>query len=89
MAKSLFKLKHHEPFVFDGDNGKYEIPPLENLAYDDWKDVAALTGETDIKKLLDAYKAFFLAVCPELASEKIGDNQWLQFGNVYFEAMGE
>ena len=88
MAKK-FKLKHHEPFIFEGDNGKYEIPPLEKLSYEQWKDVAELANGADTKQMLDAYKAFFLNVCPELGNEKIGDNQWLQFGSMYFEAMGE
>lgn len=91
MAKTKrFKLVHHEPFIFEGDNGEHTIPPLERLAYDDWKEVAELAdGNTSTKKMLDAYKKFFLKVCPELADEDIGDNQWLQFGSVYFEAMGE
>ena len=93
MAKQKrFKLVHHEPFVFEGDKGEYSIPPLEELTYDDWKEVAGLltdTSKTDTKKLLDSYKSFFLKACPDLAEEAIGDNQWLQFGSVYFEAMGE
>ena len=92
MAKNKrFKLTHHEPFVFEGDKGEYEIPPLEKLTYDQWKNVAAIaTGaEVDPGVLLAAYKAFFLKVCPELESEEVGDNQWIQFGSAYFEAMGE
>lgn len=93
MAKvKKFKLVHHEPFIFEGDNGEHRIPPLEQLTYEDWKDVAELlagTGKTDTKKLLDSYKSFFIKACPDLADEEIGDNQWLQFGSVYFEAMGE
>ena len=88
--KHKFKLVHKEPFIFEGDNGELTIPALDSLAYDDWKDVAALTdGDADMKQLLDAYKAFFLRVCPELGEERIGDNQWLQLGSMYFEAMGE
>lgn len=93
MAKvKRFKLVHHEPFIFEGDNGEYQIPPLEQLTYDDWKDVADLLtngAKTDTKKLLDAYKTFFAKACPELENESIGDNQWLQLGSVYFDAMGE
>lgn len=89
MAKNSFKLTHREPFIFEGDNGEYTIPPLEKLSYDQWKDVAALANGADTKKILDAYKAFFLLVCPELSNEEIGDNQWLQFGSAYFESMGE
>ena len=91
MAKTKrFKLVHHDPFIFEGDNGEHTIPPLDRLAYDDWKDVADLAnGSASTKKMLEAYKTFFLKVCPELADEDIGDNQWLQFGSVYFEAMGE
>lgn len=92
MAKTKkFKLIHHDPFIFEGDHGEISIPPLEELSYEDWKDVAAelTTGKIGTKKLLDAYKAFFLHVCPELSGERIGDNQWLQLGSVYFEAMGE
>lgn len=87
--KNSFKLKHHEPFIFEGDHGEYQIPPLERLAYEDWKDVSSLTEETDTKRTLDVYKEFFLRVCPQLADEEIGDNQWLQLGSVYFTAMGE
>lgn len=89
MAK--FKLTHHKPFIFEGDNGKYEIPPLEELTYDQWNEVATTTmnANADPRVILAAYKTFFLKVCPELESEKIGDNQWLQFGNAYFESMGE
>lgn len=89
MARNSFKLKHHEPFTFEGDKGTYKIPPLEELAYEDWKDVAGLTRGSDMKKTLDAYKAFFLRVCPDLEQEAIGDNQWLQLGGIYFRAMGE
>lgn len=88
-SKNTFTLKAHEPFKFIGSNGEYEIPPLEALTYDEWKDVAQISGTTDPRRVLDVYKAFFLRVCPELESEPIGDNQWLQFGSAYFEAMGE
>ena len=84
-----FKLTHHKPFIFEGDNGTYEIPPLEKLSYDQWKDVAALANGADNKAILDAYREFFLLICPELGDEEIGDNQWLQFGSAYFESMGE
>ena len=89
--KKKFKLVHHEPFLFEGDRGEYEIPPLEKLAFEDWRDVAEIVtkNEADTKTILDAYKNFFLNVCPGLAEEAIGDNQWLQFGSAYFEAMGE
>lgn len=86
---SKFILKHHKPFIFKGDNGEYQIPPLEELSYDSWKDVAALANGADTKQILDAYKAFFLEVCPDLSKEKIGDNQWIQFGSMYFDSMGE
>ena len=94
MAKKVqhgFKLKHNEPFMFYGDKGEYEIPPLEKLAYDDWKDMAGiLTGNRgDTKMILDSYKEFFLRICPDLEKEEIGDNQWLQFGSAYLESMGE
>lgn len=92
MAKKKgFKLTHHEPFTFIGDNGEYEIPPLDKLTYEDWKDVAEITAgkSADTKQILDGYKDFFLKVCPDLKNEEIGDNQWLQFGTAYFEAMGE
>ena len=90
MAKNSFKLKHHEPFTFEGVHGKYKIPPLEKLTYDDWKDVASLSsGEVDAKQMLDSYKEFFLRIVPDLGKEEIGDNQWLQFGSAYFESMGE
>lgn len=89
--KKRFKLTHHEPFVFEGDMGEYEIPPLEKMTYDQWKDVAAIaTGaEVDPGILLAGYKEFFLKACPEIENEEIGDNQWLQFGSAYFESMGE
>lgn len=92
MAKKKgFKLTHHEPFVFYGDKGDYEIPPLEKLTYEQWKDVGAVATNADSKPgvILGAYKEFFLNVCPELKNEDIGDNQWFQFGSAYFEAMGE
>lgn len=86
-----FKLKHHEPFIFEGDNGSYSIPPLEELTYDQWKGVASVStnADADARIILAAYKTFFLEVCPDLENEKIGDNQWLQFGSLYFESMGE
>jgi hypothetical protein len=88
-SKNTFTLKSHDDFKFVGKNGEYTIPPLEKLAYDQWKDVAKLSSNADIRAMLDAYKAFFLSVCPELEQEQIGDNQWLQFGTAYFESMGE
>lgn len=86
-----YKLKHNEPFIFYGDNGDYEIKPLEKLEYDDWKDLAGvLTGkDSDTKTILESYKEFFLRICPDLEKEEIGDNQWLQFGSAYLESMGE
>ena len=90
MAKKRFKLTHHEAFIFEGDKGEYEIPPLEQIPYRDWSKVAALINEGDVtENLLDECKALFLKVCPDLENEEIGDNQWLMFGNAYFEAMGE
>ena len=89
--KNSFKLRHHEPFTFEGDHGTYEIPPLERLSYEQWKDVAVVSTNADAKPeiVLTAYKEFFLNVCPDLKGEDIGDNQWFQFGNLYFESMGE
>ncbi len=92
MAKAKkFKLTYHEPFVFDGANGEHVIPQLEKIPYEQWKDIGALgmKTETDPGALLSAYRDFFISVCPELADEEIGDNQWMQLGNAYFEAMGE
>lgn len=91
MAKvKRFKLVHHEPFIVDGEHGEYTIPPLDKVAFADWKDVAALAdGKATMEQMLTEYKAFFLRVCPDLADEEIGDNQWLQLGGAYFEAMGE
>lgn len=89
MAKNRFKLKKHEPFIFEGEKGEYELPPLEKLAYDEWKDIAGLANGAEPKQMIDAYKEFFLRICPDLANEEIGDNQWLQFGSAYFESMGE
>ena len=34
-----YKLKHNEPFIFYGDNGDYEIKPLEKLEYDGHADI--------------------------------------------------
>lgn len=89
--KNRFKLSHNEPFFFEGDKGEYEIPPLDKLTYEDWKTVAELTNKKDVDTgvVLDAYKEFFLRICPELENEAIGDNQWFQFGTAYFRAMGE
>ncbi len=89
--KNEYKLTHHEAFKFVGDKGTYEIPPVDKLEYDTWSGIAMMFDgrKTDVKKMLDNYKAFFLNVCPDLAAEDIGDNQWLQFGNAYFKAMGE
>ena len=86
-----FKLKRHDPFIVEGDHGDHEIPPLEKLSYEQWKEVAAISMNSESKPgiILAAYKEFFLRVCPELADEEIGDNQWMQLGAAYFEAMGE
>ena len=85
-----FKLKHNDPFVFEGDHGTYEIQPIEAFSYDSWIGVAEASTAGDTKAMLEAYKDFFLKVaCPSLDAEQIGDNQWLQFGNAYFESMGE
>ena len=91
MAKHSYKLKHHKPFTFEGEAGTYEIPPMEKLPWEQLKGVAAVSMNADIDQdiVLAAYKEFFLNVCPELKNEDIGDIQWLQFGNAYFESMGE
>ena len=84
-----FKLTHREPFPVECENGTYEIPPLDRLAYEDWADVASLRDDTDTKQMLEIYKSFFIRICPGLAQEDIGDNQWLILGTAYLEAMGE
>ena len=87
--KSAFKLTHKEPFAVECEGGTYDIPPLDRLSYDDWADVASLTDDTDRKQMLETYKTFFVRICPDLAGEDIGDNQWLILGSAYLEAMGE
>lgn len=86
--KNSFILTKHEPFTIVG-NTEHKIPPLEDLSYEDWKGVAALRNGTDTKRIIEAYKAFFEAVCPELKDEPIGDNQWIMIGKSYFDYMGE
>lgn len=83
-----FKLKKHDPFVIEGEHGKYEIPPLDSLEYDAWKDMAT-ASKGDVKTQINACKAFFLGVCPPLANENIGDYNWMIIGKKYLEIMGE
>lgn len=88
-VKNSFNLSKHELFTINTPSGSYEIPALETLAYDDWKDVAAVSNGKDVRALIRAYKEFFLRVCPALVNEGIGDSQWVQLGNAYMAYMGE
>lgn len=88
-VKNTFNLSKHEAFKINTPSGSYEIPALEALAYEDWKDVAAVSNGNDIGALIRAYKEFFLRVCPALASEGIGDSQWVLLGRAYMTYMGE
>ena len=87
--KNVLNLTHKEPFTVKCENGMYNIPPLDRLKYDDWADIATLSDDTDRKQMLEIYKAFFIRICPDLAGEDIGDNQWLILGSSYLDAMGE
>lgn len=87
--QNTFKIKHNDPFIVEGENGKYEIPPLEKIPYCEWSDVAAVLNEDVSQKMLDTCKDFFLKICPNLKNEEIGDHQWIQLGTMYFETMGK
>lgn len=84
-----FKLTKHEPFVIEGVHGSYEIPPLENLEYEDWKGIAEASQQSDFKKKLDAFREFFIRICPDLEKEGLADNQCMALGTAYMMDMGK
>ena len=51
-VKNTFNLSKHEPFTINTPSGSYEIPALETLAYDDWKDVATVSNGKDVLALI-------------------------------------
>lgn len=84
-----FKITKHEPFEVEGVHGTYSIPPLEALAYEDWKGVAESSQSDDLKVKINAFRAFLLHVCPDLEKEELADNQCMALGTAYLSAMGE
>lgn len=78
-----FKIQKNQPFVIEGQKGKYEIPPFSTLSVDDVGEVMGLTLETPVKERLAACKAFLLKFAPDLEKEGLGDVGYSQIFAAY------
>ena len=68
-----YSIKKPQPFVIDGDKGKYLIPALATLSVDQVGDVLTLTPESPAAERVAAVKAFLLRMAPDLEQEGLGD----------------
>ena len=79
----MFKIKKAQPFVIEGENGKYMIPAWSSLSTDDVEEILNLKPDTPSKDRLGVLKRFIIKMCPEIESEGLGDVGYSQIFGAY------
>ena len=79
----MFKIKKAEPFVIEGEHGKYMLPAFSTLSTDDVDEILDLKPETPTKERLQILKRFILKFCPGIESEGLGDVGYSQIFSAY------
>ena len=79
----MYKIKKAQPFIIEGQNGKYMIPAFSSLSADDMEEVLKLKPDTPPKERARILKSFLLRFAPELESEELGDMGYVQIFQTY------
>ena len=78
-----YTIKKTQPFVIDGQKGKYMIPAFSTLSIDEVSGILSLTPETPVADRVAAVKAFLLQMAPDLKNEDLGDVGYSMIYNAY------
>jgi len=79
----MYKIKKAQPFVIEGQNGKYMIPAFSTLSTDDMEGILSLTPETPTAERMQVMKKFLLRFAPGLETEGLGDIGYSQIFAAY------
>lgn len=79
----MYKIKKAQPFIIEGQNGKYYLPAYSSLSTDDVAEIISLTPETPAVDRIKVLKRFLLKLVPELESEGLGDIGYSQIFQAY------
>lgn len=79
----MYKIKKAQPFVIEGQNGKYMIPAFSSLSTENMGEILQLTPETPTAERMQIMKRFLLRFAPGLESEELGDMGYSQIFSAY------
>ena len=79
----MYKIKKAQPFIIEGQNGKYMIPAFSTLSTEDMEGILSLTPETPTAERMQVMKRFLLRFAPGLEAEELGDIGYSQIFAAY------
>ena len=79
----MYKIKKAQPFIIEGQNGKYLIPAFNSLSTSDVSEIMSLTQDTPVEERIGILKRFLLHFAPELENEGLGDVGYSQIFAAY------
>ena len=79
----MYKIKKAQPFIIEGQNGKYMIPAFSTLSTEDMEGILALSSDTPTAERMKVMKEFLLHFAPGLESEELGDIGYSQIFAAY------
>lgn len=79
----MYKIKKAQPFIIEGQNGKYMIPAFSSLSTEDMGEILQLKPETPTAERMQILKRFLLRFAPELENEGLGDMGYSQIFTAY------
>jgi thioredoxin reductase len=79
----MYKIKKAQPFIIEGQNGKYMIPAFSTLSTEDMEGILSLTPETPTAERMQVMKKFLLRFAPGLETEELGDIGYSQIFAAY------
>lgn len=86
-----YVIKKHPGFTFamEGADTVYTIPALADLSVQDVVNFDKVAKLNDVTKQCQECKAFILRYAPDLASESIGDMEFVQIFTAYAKSQAE
>lgn len=79
----MYKIKKAEPFVIEGENGKYMIPAWNNLSVEEGGELLSLKPDTPAAERIKILKSFILKMCPGIEKENLNDFGYSQIFAAY------
>lgn len=79
----MYKIKKAQPFIIEGEKGKYMIPAFSSLSAEDMGEILQLTPETPTADRMKIMKNFLIRFAPELEDEGLGDMGYSQIFTAY------